>query len=495
MNTPASRLLAAFALGGFAVLGYAPFYFYPAPILALAGLFYFWQNAANPRQAAWLGYTFGLGIFNVGVSWIYISLHDFGGMPVLVAALCTFGFCAFLSLFPAAVGWLSRQNRFTNKSLATLSAAPLLWVLVEWIRSWIFTGFPWLTVGYSQIPNSPLAGFVPILGVYGISLLVALIAAWLALWVGTKNTLLRKKILAVLILIWVAGSLLNLHEWTEPAGAPISVALLQGNIPQNMKWQPEIAQQTLDEYLAMAEKSDARLIVMPETALPVIVDQLPPGYISQLQAHAIKNDGDILVGAVEFDSDQYYNSILSFGTASTQTYRKSHLVPFGEFIPLKSAIGWIYRDLLHMPLNDLSRGSIHQNPLAVAGQQIAVNICYEDAFGEEIIRQLPQATMLVNASNMAWYGNSWSADQHLQMSQTRALEAGRMMLRATNTGATAIIDTKGHIRAYAPQFTETTLEGTAQGYIGSTPYVRLGNWPVIVLFFGLLALLWVRKKK
>ncbi|HLD09883.1 MAG TPA: apolipoprotein N-acyltransferase, partial [Methylophilaceae bacterium] len=191
----------------------------------------------------------------------------------------------------------------------------------------------------------------------------------------------------------------------------------------------------------------------------------------------------------------YYNSMLSFGSAPTQTYRKSHLVPFGEFIPLKGFIGWIYRDWLQMPLSDLSRGSATQKPLAIAGQHIAVNICYEDAFGEEIIRQLPEATLLINASNMAWYGSSWSADQHMQMSQMRALETGRMMLRATNTGATAIIDSGGNIVAHAPHFSETILEGKAQGYAGSTPYVRFGNWPVIILCFGLLGLLWVRKKK
>jgi apolipoprotein N-acyltransferase len=491
MNNSAARLSACFALGGFCVLGYAPFHFYPATILSLAGLFYFWQNAATPKQAAWLGYAFGLGIFNVGVSWIYVSLHDYGGMPLPAAAFCTFAFCAFLALFPAVAGWLSKQKRLATNSLLILSAAPI-WVLIEWVRSWIFTGFPWLNVGYSQIPNSPLAAFAPVVGIYGVSLIVVLIAVCLAQW---HRKPLRKKILAALAIIWIAGSLLKLHDWTQPMGEPVSVALLQGNIPQDMKWRPQVAEQTLDSYLEMAGKTNARLIIMPETALPVLKDQLSPAYIDELKAHAIRNGGDVLVGVVESENNQYYNSVLSYGSAATQAYRKSHLVPFGEFIPLKPIINWIYRDLLDMPLSDLSRGSIHQKPLAVAGQRVAVNICYEDAFGEEIIRQLPEATMLVNASNMAWYGNSWSADQHLQMSQTRALETGRMMLRATNTGATAIINTKGHILSYAPQFTETTLEGTAHGYIGSTPYVRLGNWPVIVLCFGLLALLWVRKKK
>lgn len=492
VNRLTIKLLATFALGAIAVLGYAPFYFYPMTIISLAGLFYFLQNSNTARQAAWLGYAFGLGFFGAGISWIYVSLHDFGGMPLIMAALATFSFCAFLALFHAAATYLAK------KSANLLLAAPLFWVLSEWIRSWIFTGFPWLNVGYSQVPYSPLAGFAPLFGVYGVSLLVAFTASPLAIWFNPStvaNKTVCTKIVAVVVIIWVAGGLLKFVQWSTPVGAPISVALLQGNIPQDMKWRPEVAQQTLDQYLKLVNSSTAQLTVLPETALPVLINQLSPDYLGQLKTHGQKNGGDVLVGAVEFENDKYYNSMLSFGSAPTQTYRKSHLVPFGEFIPLKDFIGWIYRDWLHMPLSDLSRGSVTQKPLAIAGQHIAVNICYEDVFGEEIIRQLPQATMLINASNMAWYGSSWSADQHMQMSQMRALETGRMMLRATNTGATAIIDQQGNVLAHAPHFSKTLLEGKAQGYAGSTPYVRFGNWPVMIFCFGLLGLLWVRKKK
>lgn len=492
VNRPPIQLLATFALGAITVLGYAPFYLYPVTIISLAGLFYFLQNANTAGQAAWLGYAFGLGFFSAGVSWIYVSLHDFGGMPFIMAALATFSFCAFLALFHAVAAWLAK------KSAHLLLTAPLYWVLLEWIRSWIFTGFPWLNVGYSQVPYSPLAGFAPLFGVYGVSLLAAFIASLLAIWFippRVANKTARKKIVAIVVIIWVGGSLLKFVQWTTPVGAPISVALLQGNIPQSMKWQPEVAKQTLDQYLKLVNSSSAQLTVLPETALPLLINQLSPDYLNKLGAKARQNGGDVLVGVVELENGQYYNSMLSFGSAPTQTYRKSHLVPFGEFIPLKGLIGWIYRDWLHMPLSDLSGGGARQKPLAIAGQQVAVNICYEDAFGEEIIRQLPQATLLINASNMAWYGNSWAADQHLQMSQTRALETGRMMLRATNTGATAIIDSEGNIVSHAPHFSEIMLEGTAQGYAGSTPYVRFGNWPVIILCFGLLGLLWVRKKK
>ena len=397
-NRPAIKLLATFALGAIAVLGYAPFYFYPITIISLAGLFYYLQNSNTARQAAWLGYAFGLGFFSAGVSWIYVSLHDFGGMPFIMATLATFSFCAFLALFHAAATYLAKKSGYL------LLTVPLFWVLSEWLRSWIFTGFPWLNVGYSQVPYSPLAGFAPLFGVYGVSLLAAFIASLLVVWFRSSavaNKTMRTKIVVVVVVIWVAGSLLKFVQWTTPVGAPISVALLQGNIPQDMKWQPEVAQQTLSQYLKMVNGSSAQLTVLPETALPVLINQLSPEYLGQLKAHGQKNAGDVLVGAVEFENDQYYNSMLSFGSAPTHTYRKSHLVPFGEFIPLKGFIGWIYRDWLQMPLSDLSRGSATQKPLAIAGQHIAVNICYEDAFGEEIIRQLPEATLLINASNMA----------------------------------------------------------------------------------------------
>ena len=485
---PNSRLalLFAAALGAISVAGYAPFYLYPIPIVALAWLFHYWNKCATAKQAAWLGYAFGLGLFGAGIPWIYISLHDFGGMPLPMAAFSTLALCAFLSLSAAGAGWLSKQIA------APLIAVPMLWVLFEWIRNWIFTGFPWLILGYSQVPYSPLAGVAPVFGVYGVSLVTAFTASLLAL---LAEKTMRRRVLLALIILWIAGSLLKLIEWTKPVGVPFSVALLQGNIAQDMKWQPEVAQRTLGSYLQLARQSGAQLTVLPETALPMLIREVPAEYLDQLKTLAQQNHGDLLVGAVELENGRYYNSMLSFGSAPTQTYRKSHLVPFGEFIPLKGIFGWIYRDWLNIPLTDLARGGLDQKPLQVAGQQVAINICYEDVFGEEIIRQLPQATLLINASNDAWYGKSLAADQHLQISQTRALETGRMMLRATNTGATAIIDHHGNVLAHAPHFTTTMLNGEAQGYAGTTPYVRWGNWPVIIFCVLAVTLLWGRKKK
>jgi apolipoprotein N-acyltransferase len=470
-------------LGAVTVLGFAPFYLYPSPIATLACLFLLWQRCATAKQAAWLGLAFGLGFFNTGIYWIYISLHDFGGMPFWMAAFSTFTLNAFLALFPTAVGWFSKRSRYLPVT------APLMWVLSEWIRSWIFTGFPWLAVGYSQVPYSPLAGFAPLFGAYGISLLVASAASAIAFW----SNISRLRLVLLLLTLWVVGSLLKQVQWSQPYHTPISVALLQGNVAEDMKWLPETSQRTLEQYLSMTLDSQAQLIVMPETALPALVEELPASYIEQLRQHAQQQHGDILLGAVEQEQGNYYNSMLSVGSAPTQVYRKNHLVPFGEFIPLKGVFGWIYRDWLNIPLTDLSRGGPHQKPLNVAGQQVAINICYEDVFGEEIIRQLPQATLLVNVSNDAWYGQSLAADQHLQMSQARAMETARMVLRSTNTGATAIINRDGRVVAELPHFTTSVLTSSVQGYTGTTPYIYWGNWPVISFVMLAIIVLCCRK--
>jgi len=481
---PKLPYILAFTLGAMAVAGYAPVYLYPAPILTLAGLFYLWHKAESPGQCLRLGYTYGLGMFGAGVSWIYISLHVFGEMPMPLAAIATAMLCAFLSLFPALAGWVSAHYERLR-----LLAMPASWVLMEWVLNWIFTGFPWMTVGNSQVPNSPMAGFVPLLGVFGTSLATAGFAALIvALALGAH----RRRIVIAIVILWVSGSLLKQVEWSRAIGQPISVSLLQGNISQDLKWQAEEAQRTLTTYLTLAKQHPAQLVVLPETALPVLLDQVPQDYRDALVK---ASGGEVLAGLVEQQDGNYYNSMASFDAGKTQIYRKDHLVPFGEFIPLKGLLGWIYNDLLHIPLSDLTSGGAHQRPLDLAGQKIAVNICYEDVFGEEIIRQLPEATLLVNASNDAWYGDSLAAHQHLQMSQVRALETGRMMLRATNTGATAIINPHGEVIAEAPQFSSTALTGKAQGYVGTTPYVRLGNWPVISLIFLVLGVLWARKKK
>ena len=482
--------LLAFILGAASVLGFAPFYLFPIPIFAIAGLCYFWQKAATPAAAWILGFSYGLGLYCVGIYWIYISLHDFGGMPWWFASFCTFCLCAFMALFVGFVGYFSKRLGFMLLSM------PVLWGLSDWVRSWIFTGFPWLTMGYSQVPHSPLAGFMPVIGVYGVSIITVFLAALIGIWLANKpqNLLFKRNIIAAITLIIVAGLVLKAVEWTAPVGKAISVALLQGNIAQDEKWSPEKAQSTINQYLAMLQSSKAELTILPETALPVIASQLDESVKSTLSDFG--KTYSFIVGMVEYNdkTNEYFNSAISFSDTASQIYSKNHLVPFGEFIPLKQVFGWIYRDWLNMPLSDLSRGGTNQRPMQLAGQKIGMNICYEDVFGEEIIRQLPEATMLVNISNDAWYGESYAAHQHMQFSQARALETGRYMLRATNTGATAAIDQHGFVLDHAPHFTKTTLNVLAQGYAGSTPYVRWGNWPFIVFCSAALGFVFWRKR-
>jgi apolipoprotein N-acyltransferase len=345
-------------------------------------------------------------------------------------------------------------------------------------------------LGYSQAPESPLAGFLPVLGVYGVSALTALFATCLMMVVTTTQ---RLQSVAIMLLLLIAGSGLSVVPWTHPAGQPVKVGLLQGNISQTVKWSPEHAEQTLKQYLEMVRQTQAQLIVLPETALPVLIEQLDPSYLEALKQHAQSQHGDLLVGVVESKRGEYFNSAISLGGAPMQSYSKSHLVPFGEYIPLKSVFGWIYRDWLHMPLSDLSRGTSKQ-PLLIAGQKIGVNICYEDVFGEEIAQQLPQAELLVNISNDAWYGQSFAADQHMQFSQVRAIETGRMVLRSTNTGATAIIDKQGQVLQHAPHDQAMILTGEAQAYQGSTPYVWWKNWAFLILSAAGLILIHLKKR-
>ena len=479
----------AFCTGLLAVPGFAPFSLYPLTVFTLAVLFVQWLHAQDARTASWLGFYFGLGLFGAGTGWIYVALHDYGDMPFLLALPGTALFSAFLALFLALVGYA--QAKLQAPAWArVLLLMPAAWVLMEWVRGMIFTGFPWLTFGYSQAASSPLAGYAPLLGVYGISLAVAISAGLLALVSQKCWSRQGKAALAALLVLWLGGAALREVEWTQAQGEPLKVSLLQGNIPQELKFQEDKLVGTLETYRRLIQESDARLTVLPETALPLLRNELPENYAAILREHVKKNGGDLLIGAFERDHGLYYNSVFTLGTAESQSYRKNHLVVFGEFIPLRPVLGWLINEVLNIPMGDLARGGLPQAPLNVAGQKVAVNICYEDAFGEEIIRALPEATLLVNVSNDAWYGNSHAAMQHNQISQMRALETGRMMLRATNTGVTSIIGRDGRIRQMLPQHEEGTLTGMVQGYAGSTPYVRWGNALVLGLLGIMLTFTW-----
>ncbi|MEW6677015.1 MAG: apolipoprotein N-acyltransferase [Pseudomonadota bacterium] len=463
-------------LGALAVPGFAPLGAWPLPILSLALLFW-WVRGASPRSAFLAGWGYGLGLFLAGVSWVFVSLSTYGGLPAPVAAIATLLFCAFIALFPALALGLAIQLA-PNGWARPVLALPAAWVLMEWVRGWFLTGFPWLAFGYSQVPDSPLAGFAPLLGVYGVSLVVALVAGLFASR--------RANFMTAGVLLLVAGYGLQQVAWTLPVVKPVSVALVQGNVPQEMKFRPEKVIVTLEDYARQVFSTRARLVVLPETAVPVFRSGVPQDYLDGLASHVRQQNGDLLVGLPEdTPSGQYYNAVASFGSAPEGSYRKHHLVPFGEFVPF--GFRWLV-DMMHIPLGDFARGAPDQGPIAAAGEKLAVNVCYEDAFGEERIHAARDATMLVNVSNDAWFGNSLSPRQHLQIGAMRSLEAGRWQLRANNTGITAILDEKGRVRAELPPFVQATLEGNAQGMAGLTPYLRWGNGPVLIILAALLAL-------
>lgn len=471
---PAYRLGLAALCGAAGVLCFAPFgLFWLAPVL-WGGLFALLRRAESPRQGLFTGLSFGLGFFLCGVSWVYVSLSIFGGMPWWLAGPAAFLFCTVMALFPMLTGWLFKRWQPLTFWRQALLFAGLL-ALGDWIRNWLFTGFPWLALGYSQAPPSPLAGFAPLLGVFGLSLLVALSAALLLRW------RLGLPFLAATLAI---GFGLRQIEWTAPQGEPISVALIQGNVPQEMKFRPEAFFRTLALYRELIEANPAQLTLLPETAFPVFVQQLPPDYIDTLRQLALRQHGDIVFGALTGDGDAYYNSAISLGASPLQVYSKNHLVPYGEFIP--PGFAW-FMAYAQIPASSFSRGPEKQAPLAVAGRQVAANICYEDVFGNEISRALPEAGILANLSNTAWFGRSLAQPQHLQIAQMRALETGRPMLRATNTGMTAIVDADGTVRAALPPFTTGVLNGEIRAHTGLTPYARFGDEPAIGLI--LLALL------
>jgi apolipoprotein N-acyltransferase len=466
-----------FLAGAATVVAFAPAGVYPLAFITLALLVHRWVGP-SPTRCFLTGFWFALGFFLAGVSCVYVSMSEFGGMPVPLAVLSTFVFCAFLALFPATAGWL--QARIPAPlEVRVFFLIPAAWTLFEWLRGVIFTGFPWIAIGYGAT-GWPMQGYAPLGGVYLLTFLTVALAG--AVWLLFQR---RKPVvaLAVFIVCMGGGEALRHVEWTTPVGEPFDAALLQGNVPQEMKFRPERYARILETYARLAGDSKAKLIVLPETAVPNWLDQVDPAYLATLAGVARRNGGDLLLGVAYREPPRsYYNSVVSLGVSPPQIYHKHHLVPFGEFVPL--GFEWLMRTV-DIPMSNFSRG-MSAPTLQVAGQRVAVNICYEDAFGDEIAARLPEATLLVNVSNVAWFGDSLAPTQHLQMARLRAVETGRMHLTATNTGVTAAIDRDGRVLARLAQYKEDRLEVRAQGYAGTTPYAQLRDWPVLALCLGLL---------
>lgn len=467
-------------------LAYAPFDRWWLAPLALAVPLRL-ALAATPRQAALYGYLFGLGWFAGGVHWIYVSCYRYGNMDAPSAALATAVLVAYLALFPALGLLLAR--RLGRSRAAFLLAAPGAFGLAEWLRGWLLTGFPWLAPGYSQI-DSPLGAYAPLGGVAAVGLALLAVAAALA-WLSTWPRR-RWPALAVLALLPAGGLLLDRLDWSEPAGPALDLALLQGNVEQQLKWDPAHFEQTLARYLALTRAADgADVIIWPENAIPALPSQLPAGYFAAVRAAA--DGAAVLVSMPTEDPDgRYYNAVLQL-TPPGGEYRKRHLVPFGEYVPLKRQVGPLL-DLLAVPMSDFSTGGAGQAPLQVAGSSVAASVCYEILFPQEM-RTGAKAQWLVNVSNDAWFGDSIAPPQHLQIARMRARELARPIARATNTGRTAIIDHEGRITAQVAPFEVMTLRGRVTPQRGVTPFARFGEAPVIVLSALLCLMAWRQSRR
>lgn len=482
------RFILAAISGAISVAAFEPFGIAPLAVVSLTVLLLFW-NGAGARQAFWLGFSFGLGQFGVGVSWVYVSLHVYGFMPPVLAAVAVAGFAIILSLFPAFAGWLQAHFRKHSPSVVLLCVIPTFWVLAEWLRSWVLTGFPWLQMGTSQL-DWPLAGWLAIFGGLGVSWMVAFTAG-VAVMVIKKSA--NLSILLVAALLWLVGALLVNYDWVEKKGAPVSVALVQGNIGLNNKWQADRQLSIRETYLEMSQATDAQLVVWPETALPYYLDQLDEKFWNSLR----QTNKSYVFGLLERnDSEgdvQIYNAVVAVSGDQRTLYRKHHLVPFGEYLPLRPVFSWIL-DYLKIPMSDFGSWQGKQPALRVGDDlKAGVTICYEDAYSNEVLQAVPQANLLINVSEDAWFGDSLAPHQRLQIARQRAIEAGRPMLRAANTGVSAIIDHRGRISAASNQFVAAVVEAEVQPMQGATPYSRWHDWFLLLLPGLMLIGLWLAR--
>lgn len=479
--------LLACGCGALTVLGFAPFSLFPVAVIALAGFFHS-LTGATPRVGFWRGWLFGMGLLGVGVFWIRISLNEFGNMDAWVASLLTALFIAAMALYYGLAGWLIRRLDHPASWVGPLLVLPGAYVLFEWLRGWLFTGFPWLNLGYTQIAG-PLAGYAPVAGVYGVSLLVALSGGllWgLIRWSGRA----RLAATSALALIWLGGLALQQVEWTQPVGSPFKASVVQANIPQAIKWTPDASVTIAEAYLELTlDHFAADVIVWPETALPGFLHEMRDPLLTPLAARAREEGTEIVLGIpVMDDSGRYYNGLLSIGSREDR-YAKRHLVPFGEFLPFKSWLGPLV-ELFEIPMSDFSRGDSDRPLLAVGPYLAGASICYEDAFPSEVVQALPEAQFLINVSNDAWFGDSLAPHQHLEIARMRALETGRFLLRATNTGISAIINERGRVIASVPSFVRGGATAEVQPRTSATPFVQVQNSLAISLALLLVVIGW-----
>ena len=477
-------------------LSFAPIGWWWVPYIGFAVLAALIARAPTVKRSALIGFVFGLAYFLAGVAWVRVSMNEFGGMPLALAWFSAFLFCAFLALYPMLAAAFTAWAKPKNPLFFAFVFASA-WTFTEYLRAHLFTGFEWLSVGVSQAPLGAFSGIAPLFGVFGATFFVLLTASallvvlpWALSPIGTTHMGVWWRLfsfdLRSSLTLGAALCLITVTYWigdqafSKSDGKAIRVSLLQGNVPQSMKWEPEKFVQTLQLYEKLVTQAKGELIILPETAFPAPLSRIPPEYLERLRGVANSKSANLVIGVPVLDNGKFYNAAVSIGVEDSQQYRKAHLVPFGEYMPLRGPLAWFYANLV-IPMSDFASGDPLQPNMKLNGQSLGISICYEDAFARDVHRTLPDATLLVNISNDAWFGKSAAAEQHLQLSQMRAIEFARPMLRANNTGITAVIDEKGRVTQRLEPFTEGILEATVLGRRGSTPYAAWGDLPILLI--------------
>lgn len=471
-----ARTLAVFS-GLLLPLSFAPTQWWPVAVVSFAILYLLIQDSKT-GQAWILGWLFGLGYFGIGVHWIYFSLHLFGAAIAPLAAFLTLVFVLVMTLFPATCAYAWARFRRPDSPLFNAFLFAAIWVLLELLRGKLMGGFPWILVGYSQT-TGPMGGLAPFVGVYGLSFLKVLFAALLV--VLLFNAARRLHVFLLLLIMTAASFAASGVSFSRPTGEPIDVRLVQANIPQAMKFSRERLNSALRLYTDMTMQTgldDIDLVIWPETAIPTHYNRVESAIEPFVQNMESRNV-DILTGVFERDGDDVYNAVKQL-TGDRAVYRKRHLVPFGEFMPLRFVLDFAAK-YIDIPMADLAKGTGPHVPLQMQGVSVGVSICYEDVYGEEMRALLPDSTVLVNVSNDAWFGASAAPHQHEQKARMRAREFARPLVRVTNTGVSSAITYKGDIIGRIEHDTKDILDVQIQPRLGMTLYARTGNWPVFLL--------------
>lgn len=479
---PHQNELAALLLGALSVLAFAPFEAAFILLFTLAGLFWLWQQKAQSVYEGFkIGLWFGLGLFGVGVSWLFSSLYFYSNVNLALSVVATFLFVLFLSLYIALAGALARYFNDKNRpALMLVVLLPAVWVVGEYLRSNLFGGFPFLQIGLSHI-DSWLAGYAPLLGALGVSWAVAM-SAGLLVWFAQQRAWFVPALL--LGLLWAGGGLLQQVKWVEPTGQAIDIALVQGNIAQEKKWRREEFYPSLKRYVEMTKQHiDADVIVWPETAIATYYDVVEKGALYSFIKDAKLMNKDILVGVIAGKDKTYYNALVNLGNPE-ERYYKTHLVPFSEYFPFAGFFKFLNL-FFDIPYDSFSKGPDNQPPLELGGHQTGLSVCYEMAFGEELARYLPDAKYLITVSNDAWFAHTFEPAQQLQEVRMRALELGREIARSTNTGYTVIVGVDGQIKAQIPAYEEGVLRDKVQPYDGMTFFAEWKQLPIEVMLFAL----------